>query len=261
MSRRENPVRLLGDRVRAEAKRQGLTSMQLARELKVTPRTLSNWLRGSNGCTVEKVESLARLLGVGTLDIAKGMPSDYDSLECSEITFVERVRLVGLSKVALNLLNESSKFLSYLPHVSPLTWPREGFVQPFRHDGNKTNYYAEIQIIPEAIASGRRTEFILSFILAKARFDYGRVTLHKGQVLATPTFPSSILPNRAILDSGGRARVWTWFGMEPCDFLIRSHHRFEIEVVDTGCSDPPAVDDTGAVCFRAAPHHIVATHR
>ncbi len=240
-------------RVRAAVVRARREQLHLGqKELGVSDRTYRAWLDGAP-ISEEKAECLARHLGLGIAEIVDGLPADYVIEAAEEEDDLSR-RAIRLRDRAVRgaLIHEAGKFRTYLRHIGLRFMPLRGFVRHFRHLGTEHHFYAEVVLhpaVPDASAV-----FTFSFKLGPLRIDYGEICVDATHARLVTHFAASGEP-LARRHADGSIRVWTWFGKEACDFLVRSRHEFTLESNVRPAERDPDHRPDDVLCFRAAPHH------
>jgi transcriptional regulator with XRE-family HTH domain len=234
------------------------TNAELARAAGVKQRTIEAWLQPDEKRRpdIEHVEALAQKLSLGTDDICSMIPEEERALAHGGEGLLKVGRTLQIVWEAI--VHYWVRYRSYARHIGLRFWPLKGNVRRFFHKGHLRNAYAEVCITPLQRPDCVPIEFIFSYRMGVIRIDYGKVVLRGDALSLVPFFAG--YADEGIAQSGGAFRVWTWFGPEPCEFVVRSTDvDFELQLDERRfpreprCRGPREAD---VVCFLAAPHHL-----
>ena len=96
---------VVGDRIRAERKRAGLSQDQLAERLHVTRQTISNWEGGKSQPDIESLKSLAEALDVPIERLIYDQPPERSGASGGMVpTLADWCRWLGVFVLALALI-------------------------------------------------------------------------------------------------------------------------------------------------------------
>ncbi len=109
-----------------------ITHDELAHQLKVTPKTINNWLSGRTTIEFKKLDEIVKLLGIGLEELFDGeIPQEY-------IFHQETAHVAWwLYKTGLaNLFHKAYRKVAelFMKRVSFVLLPKKGFFQVFEHD-------------------------------------------------------------------------------------------------------------------------------
>ncbi len=203
---------------------QNITHEEFAKHLKVTPKTLNNWLSGRTAIEFSKIDHLVKTLGIGLEDLfADEIPQEYTfHQEAAQVSFwLYKRGVAGLLHNAYRKIGEL-----FMKRISFVLLPRKGFFQVFEHHTkNGKNYYFEFWLISETTAD--EAKFTISFTIANMiRIDYGEIivkpdTVEIKQYYQPPDYQVA-RPTECL------AKVATWFDELSHTFIVVGDKPFTI---------------------------------
>ena len=250
------------DAVKALASEHGIKMKDLPREagVPIGHRLFYYYLNRDRQPDIEDAEKIAVRLGVGLEEIAEVPESvriraadlstslDKDGRELHEHAALGTLGTLVATEYARPLWH-------YAQFVGLRFWPLKGHVRSFRHQSNVRHCYAELTLTPSTWPLREPARFIFSFALGPLRIDYGEVVLFEDRRVTLNAFfvPQT---DEAIAATDGSFRVWTWFGKNPCRFIVRSPSKFDLALDADNLNRAPEEEPNAVVCFRAGPHQI-----
>jgi hypothetical protein len=196
--------------------------------LKVSVRTLHNWLASKNAIDQEKLDLLIKELGIGVEDLfGEQLPEEYRARD----DMFPTLRLMYETGVALTVKNAYSNVAKlFWQHISFNKFPKTGYFKTFEHDISKRkNYYCQIWLIPEEEVE--EITFTFSFTIFNIlRITYGEVILKKDCVELKQYYqpPNYIIVERPSIKKP-LVKAATWFDEANHTFIISSNVKFKLE--------------------------------
>jgi transcriptional regulator with XRE-family HTH domain len=201
-----------------------ITHEEFANQLKITPRTLNNWLSGRTAIEFNKLDRLIKTLGVGLEELfGDEIPQDY-------VFHQETARVAwwlyksGVATIFHNAYRKVAEL--FMKRVSFVLLPKKGFFQAFEHNiKNGKNYYFEFWLISET--GIEEAKFTISFTIANIiRIDYGEIFVKPDcveikQYYQPPDYQVK-RPTECL------AKVVTWFDELSHTFVVVSDKPFKI---------------------------------
>ncbi len=196
--------------------------------LKVSVRTLHNWLAAKNTIDQEKLDILIKELGIGVGDLlGEQLPEEYRSRD----DVFPTLRLVYETGIALTVKNAYSNVAKlFWQQISFNKFPKTGYFQTFEHDISKRkNYYCQIWLIPEEEVE--EITFTFSYTVFNVlRITYGEVILKKDCVELKQYHQPP--PNYTVKRPDMKKpliKAATWFDELNHTFIISSNVKFKLE--------------------------------
>lgn len=201
-----------------------ITHEEFAQQLKITPRTLNNWLSGKTAIEFNRLDHLVKTLGVGLEELfGNDIPQDY-------IFHQETARVAwwlyksGVATIFHNAYRKVAEL--FMKRISFVLLPKKGFFQVFEHHvKHGKNYYFEFWLVSDEPVE--EAHFTLSFTSANlVRIDYGEVIVKSDyveikQYYQPPDYQVK-RPNQCL------AKVVTWFDELSHTFVVVSNKPFKI---------------------------------
>jgi len=201
-----------------------ITHEEFAKQLKITPKTLNNWLSGRTAIEFNKLDHLVKTLGVGLEELfGDEIPQDYIfHQEAAQVSF--RLYKTGVAGLLHNAYRKIGEL--FMMRISFVLLPRKGFFQVFEHNLKYgKNYYFEFWLISET--GIEEAKFTISFTIANIiRIDYGEIVVKSDRVEIKQYYQP---PNYQVSrPTECLAKVVTWFDELPHTFVVVSDQPFKI---------------------------------
>lgn len=209
----------------------GITRETFAEELKVTPRTLRNWLNGESTVDHNKLNQIVAKMGIGVEDLlGENIPPEYVFHE-ETMRAVWKVYKDGLAAIGHRIYRKIAEL--FREHVSFVILPKRGFFQMFSHDVKKgKNYYFQFWIVTDVEVD--TAKFIISFTISNLkgvdliRINYGEILVNKTtigikQYYQPPNYEVKRPPTEVCV-----AKVVTWFDEMSHTFVVTGDVKFKI---------------------------------
>jgi len=211
-------------KIKRYLKQNNLSQEEFAENLKVSSKTLRNWLSGKHSVDLEALDIIIYKLGIGVNDLLGDVDCDRYNYTAG---VVSTIREIYQNNVAVYVERSYRKIFDlFQSHITFLRFPQHGYFRTFEHDAKKgKNYYFEFYIkLKEEIETA---EFVMSFSVYKVRINYGELHIDHDRVDVVQYFqPPNYSVKRA---SKNIIRVVTWFDEVPHTFVVNSKIPFEIE--------------------------------
>jgi len=201
-----------------------ITQEEFAEKLEVTPRTLSNWLSAKNAVDFDKLDVIAKTLGIGLEDLFGDIPQDYvfHHETARAAWWLYRTGLAGLFQRTYKKVAEL-----FRERVSFVLVPKRGYFQTFEHDISRgKNYYFQFWLVSEEDIA--EAKFTISFTIANlVRIDYGEIIVRKEDVVLKAYYqPPDFYVERPAKEVC-LAKVATWFDEMSHTFVVVSNVKFK----------------------------------
>lgn len=203
---------------------QNITHEAFAKQLNVTPKTLSNWLSCRTAMEFSKIDLLVKTLGIGLEDLFEDeIPQEYTfHQEAAQVSFwLYKTGVAGLLHNAYRKIGEL-----FMKRISFVLLPKKGFFQLFEHNiKNGKNYYFEFWLISDTNIEDAK--FTISFTIANIiRIDYGEIIVKSDCVEIKQYYqpPDYQVPR----STECLAKVATWFDELSHTFIVVCDKPFAI---------------------------------
>lgn len=209
-----------------------LSRQAFANTLKVTPRTLNNWLAGRHAIDPDKLQLILPQIGVGVEDFFGGqVPKEYCCPE-GVISGLGQIFKCGVAAAVGKAYISVVKL--FKEQISFTKFPRTGIFQTFEHDVKLgRDYYFQFWII--SAEEVEEAKFMMSFTITNPsnsryviRISYGEVLVQSNQVEVKQYFQ----PSHQVVNRPEKrlcvAKVATWFDKLPHTFVVNSNIKFKI---------------------------------
>jgi len=238
--------------IQSHLKNNKMTQEQFAKNLKVTPRTMTNWLSGSSKIDYDKLHNLTKVLGVGIEDLLgtdlKNLSADPDQYTFHYETHraIYLAYKTGLARNAQKFYRKISNLFS--KNISFLLIPRKGFFQSFEHDAEKKkNYYFQFWIQSEEEVT--EAKFTISYTLGGViRINYGEIIIKSDRVEIVQYYqPPNFYVRRPTKDVC-TAKVATWLDEMSHTFVVASDTT-KFKIVEKGEISEEEIKEAGDIAY------------
>jgi len=226
--------------IKERLKKDGITQEDFAEDyLKVTYRTLQNYLSRKTAIPFVKIDIIQDFFCMNIVDIFGEIPREYKNTTTNIFNIIKLLFQVNIFNSKIQKQPNATKKgfshygekLSKQLHIHP--YPID---QPFRilkcNTEIEKNYYCNISIFPECEEIPIGTVFSIGYIApsspVRIRFDYGTIIIKEKSFAVDEVFTSvfsryetpinfeNFEKNKCLL------RFATWIGEENINFVIRS---------------------------------------